>query len=167
MIVFSHTACIGVGSNLGEKQDNCLKGIAALTSEGRSRMMKQSRMYRTEPVDYLEQDWFVNCVVLIETGLDPFELLAGLQAIQRKAGRIQDIIRFGPRILDMDIIFYDTIVIDHSDLILPHPRLHIRRFVLQPLCDIVPDWRHPILDQTVRELLNHLDDTGQGIMELS
>jgi 2-amino-4-hydroxy-6-hydroxymethyldihydropteridine diphosphokinase len=165
--VYPHTAFIGVGSNLGRQQDNCLMGIAALTSDGRSRLLNQSRMYRTEPVDYLDQDWFVNCAVQIETRLDAFELLAELQAIQRKAGRIQDAIRFGPRILDMDILFFDAAVIDHPHLMLPHPRMHLRRFVLKPLCDIDPDVRHPILDQTVQQLLNNLEDAGQGIVELS
>jgi 2-amino-4-hydroxy-6-hydroxymethyldihydropteridine diphosphokinase len=165
--MFAHTAFVGVGSNLGQKQDNCLQGIATLTSDGRCRLLNQSRLYRTEPVDYLDQDWFVNCVVRIETCLNPFELLAVLQNIQKKAGRIQDTIRFGPRILDMDVIFFDTCVIDHPDLTLPHPRMHLRRFVLKPLCDMDPALRHPILDQTVQQLLDNLEDAGQGVVELS
>lgn len=165
--MFSHTAYVGVGSNLGQKRDNCLRGIAALTSGGHCRLLKQSRLYRTEPVDYLDQDWFVNCVVQIETCLDPFQLLAVLQEIQKKAGRVQDAIRFGPRILDMDIIFFDETVIDHPDLTLPHPRMHLRRFVLKPLCDMEPTLRHPILDQSVQHLLDNLEDAGQGVVELS
>jgi 2-amino-4-hydroxy-6-hydroxymethyldihydropteridine diphosphokinase len=165
--MFPHTAFVGVGSNLGQKQDNCLQGIAALTSNGHSRLLNQSRLYRTEPVDYLDQEWFVNCAVKIETGLGPFELLAVLQDIQKMAGRVQDAVRFGPRILDMDIIFFDETVLAHPDLTLPHPRMHLRRFVLKPLCDMDPTLRHPILDQTVRQLLDNLDDAGQGIVELS
>jgi 2-amino-4-hydroxy-6-hydroxymethyldihydropteridine diphosphokinase len=165
--MFAHTAFVGVGSNLGQKQDNCIRGIAALTSDGHSRLLNRSRLYRTAPVDYLNQDWFVNCAVQIETCLDPFELLAVLQDIQKNAGRVQDIIRFGPRILDMDIIFFDVAVIEHPDLTLPHPRMHLRRFVLKPLCDMDPTLRHPILDQTVQQLLDNLDDAGQGVVELS
>jgi 2-amino-4-hydroxy-6-hydroxymethyldihydropteridine diphosphokinase len=165
--MFAHTAFVGVGSNLGQKQDNCIRGIAALTSDGHSRLLNRSRLYRTAPVDYLNQDWFVNCAVQIETCLDPFELLAVLQDIQKNAGRVQDIIRFGPRILDMDIIFFDVAVIKHPDLTLPHPRMHLRRFVLKPLCDMDPTLRHPILDQTVQQLLDNLDDAGQGVVELS
>jgi 2-amino-4-hydroxy-6-hydroxymethyldihydropteridine diphosphokinase len=165
--MFAHTAFVGVGSNLGQKQDNCLRGIAALTSNGHSRLLKLSRLYRTEPVDYLDQDWFVNCVVKIQTGLDPFQLLAVLQDIQKMAGRVQDAIRFGPRILDMDIILFDVTVMEHPDLILPHPRMHLRRFVLKPLCDLDPALRHPILNQTVQHLLDHLEDAGQGVVELS
>jgi 2-amino-4-hydroxy-6-hydroxymethyldihydropteridine diphosphokinase len=163
----AHTAFVGVGSNLGDKQENCLCGIAALTSDGHSRLLNQSRLYRTAPVDYLDQDWFVNCAVQIETCLDPFQLLAVLQNIQKQAGRVQDAVRFGPRILDMDIIFFDAAIIDHSDLTLPHPRMHLRRFVLIPLCDMDPNLRHPILDQTVRQLLDNLEDAGQGVVELS
>jgi 2-amino-4-hydroxy-6-hydroxymethyldihydropteridine diphosphokinase len=165
--MFAHTAFVGVGSNLGQKQDNCIRGIAALTSDGHSRLLNRSRLYRTAPVDYLNQDWFVNCAVQIETCLDPFELLAVLQDIQKNAGRVQDIIRFGPRILDMDIIFFDVAVIEHPDLTLPHPRMHLRRFVLKPLCDMDPTLRHPILGQTVQQLLDNLDDAGQGVVELS
>ena len=165
--MFAHTAFVGVGSNLGQKQENCLQGIAALTSDGHSRLLNQSRLYRSDPVDYLDQGWFVNCVAQILTCLDPFQLLAVLQNIQKQAGRVQDAIRFGPRILDMDIIFYDATVIDHPGLILPHPRMHLRRFVLKPLCDMDPTLRHPILDQTVQQLLDNLEDTGQGVVELS
>jgi 2-amino-4-hydroxy-6-hydroxymethyldihydropteridine diphosphokinase len=165
--MFSHTAFVGVGSNLGQKQDNCLGGIAALTTGGHSRLLDQSRLYRTEPVDYMDQDWFVNCAVRIETRLGPFELLAVLQDIQKQAGRAQDAIRFGPRVLDMDIIFYDAVVIDHPDLTLPHPRMHLRRFVLKPLCDMDPTLRHPILNRTVRQLLDSIEDAGQEVVELS
>jgi 2-amino-4-hydroxy-6-hydroxymethyldihydropteridine diphosphokinase len=165
--MFAHNAFVSVGSNLGLKQDNCLRGIAALTSCEHSRLMSQSKMYRTEPVDYLDQDWFVNGAVRIETRLDPLGLLAVLQEIQKQAGRIQDTVRFGPRILDMDIILFDTSVMDHPELTLPHPRMHLRRFVLRPLCDMDPTLRHPILNRTVQELLDGLDDAGQGIVELS
>ena len=164
--MFPHSAFVGVGSNLGRKRVNCLQGIAALASCEHSRLLNRSRLYRTEPVDYLDQDWFVNCAVQIETRLDPFELLAELQDIQKKAGRIQDSIRFGPRVLDMDVIFFGADVIDHPDLTLPHPRMHLRRFVLKPLCDIDPSLRHPILNQTVQHLLDNLEDAGQGIIEL-
>jgi 2-amino-4-hydroxy-6-hydroxymethyldihydropteridine diphosphokinase len=165
--MFSHTAFVGVGSNLGRKADNCLRGIEALATCGHSRLLNRSRLYRTEPVDYLDQDWFVNCAAQVETSLDPFELLGVLQDIQRQAGRVQGAVRFGPRILDMDIIFYDAAVIDHPDLTLPHPRMHLRRFVLRPLCDMDPTLRHPVLDRTVRQLLDNLDDAGQGVVEIS
>ena len=163
-----HTAYIGVGSNLGDKAENCLQGITALTSGAHSRLTGRSKLYRTEPVDYQDQDWFVNAVIRIETGLRPLELLEMLQGIQRIAGRIQDTVRFGPRILDMDILLFDTEVIQQPTLTVPHPRMHLRRFVLQPLCDIDPLLRHPVLQKTVCYLLEHLpNDENQGVWELS
>ncbi len=163
-----HTAYIGVGSNLGDKAENCLQGITALTSGAHSRLTGRSKLYRTEPVDYRDQDWFVNAVIRIETGLRPLELLEMLQSIQRTAGRIQDTVRFGPRILDMDILLFDTAIIQQPTLTVPHPRMHLRRFVLQPLCDIDPLLRHPVLQKTVRYLLEHLpNDENQGVRELS
>jgi 2-amino-4-hydroxy-6-hydroxymethyldihydropteridine diphosphokinase len=125
----------------------------------------ESRIYQTEPVDYTDQDWFINLVVKIETLLDPNRLLQRLQSIQRKAGRLKDSIRFGPRVLDLDIIFYDEVVINSKQLVIPHPRMHKRRFVLQPLCDIDPAITHPVLKSDVRTLLNHLDDNEQRIIE--
>lgn len=165
--MFPHIAFIGVGSNLGEKLDNCMMGIAALTSNGHSRLLDRSKIYKTEPVDFLDQDWFVNCVIRIETSLSPLRLLDVLQDIQKMAGRIKDKIRFGPRILDMDIVFYDESVIQKKSLIIPHPRMHLRRFVLKPLCDIDPGLHHPVLNQSVKHLLDNLKDDGQGIVELS
>jgi 2-amino-4-hydroxy-6-hydroxymethyldihydropteridine diphosphokinase len=163
-MVARHTAYISVGSNLGDKLENCRRGIRRLERD-EVRLKAESRIYQTEPVDYLDQDWFINIVVKIETLLDPFRLLRRLQSIQRKAGRLQDSIRFGPRVLDLDIIFYDEVVIHSAQLVIPHPRMHKRRFVLQPLCDIDPAIMHPVLKTDVRTLLNRLDDNEQRIIE--
>ena len=160
----SHTAYISVGSNLGNKLDNCRNGIAALTENADIRLIDQSPIYRTEPVDYLDQDWFVNYAVKIETDLDPFAILALIYSIEHGAGRVRDI-RFGPRVLDLDIILYDDIVLNDSRLTIPHPRMHKRRFVLKPICDIDPDIVHPVLQQTMLALLENLDETEQRITE--
>ena len=157
-----HSAYISVGSNLGDKLENCQRGVASLTRHG-CEVTAQSGIYRTEPVDYLDQDWFINYVVQIETQLQPLQLLAALQTIQRESGRGSDEIRFGPRILDLDIILYDTITFNTSQLIIPHPRMHKRRFVLQPLCDIDPTLIHPVLKMDMQSLLNSLDDDEQRI----
>ena len=98
-----------------------------------------------------------------QTILDPFQLLNTLNAIERRAGRRIDKIRFGPRVLDMDIIFYDQLVIHSTKLIIPHPRMHKRRFVLQPICDIDPEIIHPILKKNMQYLLDSLKDKGQGV----
>ena len=161
----SHTAYISVGSNMGDKLTNCQTGINALTDSGAVRLVDQSPVYRTEPVDYLDQDWFVNCAVKIETRLDPPALLKIIQSIENGAGRVRDAVRFGPRVLDLDIILFDDLVRNDSGLIIPHPRMHKRRFVLKPICDIDPDINHPVLQQTMLSLLENLDDAGQRIIE--
>jgi 2-amino-4-hydroxy-6-hydroxymethyldihydropteridine diphosphokinase len=156
---------ISVGSNLGDKLGNCLNGIAALTESGATLLMGTSRFYLTSPVDYADQDWFINAVVKISTHLAPLDLLDELVAIQRHKGRKADTIRFGPRLLDLDILLYDDRVIRTPRLEIPHPRMHKRAFVLQPICDINPAIVHPVLGRTVADLLEHLDDS-QRIMEL-
>ncbi|MBL7180756.1 MAG: 2-amino-4-hydroxy-6-hydroxymethyldihydropteridine diphosphokinase [Desulfobacterales bacterium] len=164
-----HTAFIGVGSNLGNKRLNCRNGIDALTKSGTAVLKDQSRFYKTEPVDYEDQDWFVNAVVKIETPLDPFELLKTLKSIELRAGRIRNPIRFGPRILDLDIIFYDDLVIKTSQFEIPHPRMHKRHFVLKPICDIDPTVVHSVFKKDVRHLLDdlvdHLGEDGQKVVE--
>ena len=160
-----HIAYISVGSNLGAKLENCRSGIAALIRSGNTRLVDQSPIYRTEPVDYLDQKWFVNCVVKIETDLDPLSLLNILKSIERAAGRVKDTIRFGPRILDLDIILFDDLVLDSPMFKVPHPRMHKRRFVLKPICDIDPCIDHPVLHRTMESLLEDLDEKGQRIVE--
>jgi 2-amino-4-hydroxy-6-hydroxymethyldihydropteridine diphosphokinase len=158
-----HTVIISIGSNLGDKLDNCRRAIDALRVLEHTTVVTCSRFYKTAPVDYLDQDWFVNAAAKVVTRLDGHALLDALQRIQQRAGRYGDAIRFGPRIIDLDIIFYDETVIDTPDLQIPHPRLHKRRFVLQPICDIDPAIVHPILKKDVRALLEHLDDDSQSV----
>ena len=160
-----HTAYISVGSNLGHKLDNCRAGIAALTDSAHVRLVRQSLVYQTEPVDYLDQDWFVNYVVKIRTDLGPLDLLEILQSIERSAGRVRDSVRFGPRVLDLDILLFDDLVLDDSNITIPHPRMHKRRFVLRPICDIDPDINHPVLQQSMLTLLANLSDSEQRIIE--
>lgn len=160
-----HIAYISVGSNIGDKLANCQSGVALLAETGRSRVLAQSRIYATEPVDYEDQDWFVNLMVKLETSLDPLPLLDHIEHIQRAAGRIQDPIRFGPRILDLDIILYDDCVIESERLVVPHPRMHKRRFVLKPICDIDPSIIHPVLKQEMHLLLKRLGDENQKVFE--
>ena len=161
-----HFAIIAVGSNLGDKQANCQQGIDRLEASGHVSLVKASRFYRTSPVDFLDQDWFVNAAVKVETSLEPLELLTTLQIIQQQAGRTKGGIRFGPRVLDLDIIFYDQLVLQTPTLEIPHPRMHKRRFVLQPICDIDPDIVHPFLNIPLKSLLNQLDDDEQEVVEL-
>ena len=161
-----HTAYISVGSNLGDKLDNCLRGINALVTIGTNQLQGVSRFYRTSPVDYTDQDWFVNAVVKISTRLSPSDLLDELQAIQRGLGRKADPIRFGPRVIDLDILFYDDQVMHTPELEIPHPRMHKRAFVLQPICDIDPAIVHPVLGRTTADLLASLDDADQRVIPM-
>ena len=161
-----HPVFISVGSNLGGKLDNCLRGIAALTESAESSLLEASRFFRTSPVDYADQDWFVNAAVKIKTSLAPLVLLDKLVSIQQQMGRKADSVRFGPRVLDLDILLYDDWVIRTPRLTIPHPRMHKRAFVLQPICDINPSIIHPVLGQTVADLLSHLDDEDQRVIPL-
>ncbi|MFZ7124773.1 MAG: 2-amino-4-hydroxy-6-hydroxymethyldihydropteridine diphosphokinase [Desulfobacterales bacterium] len=163
----NHIAFIAVGSNQGDKTANCRFGIEGMEQPGRCRVTGRSRFFRTAPVDYLNQDWFINAAFRVETRWSPRELLENLKIVQKKAGRTQSPIRFGPRVLDLDIIFYDDLVLSSEDLTLPHPRMHKRRFVLEPLCDIDPRVVHPVLKQDLKRLLDAIDDPGQEIFPLN
>lgn len=160
----NHIAYISIGSNIGNKIRNCRFGIDKLIQSGYNVLLDQSPFYLTEPTDYPDQDWFANGVIKIETDLDPFRLLKRLKDIEVEAGRRAQDVRFGPRPLDMDIIFIDDCVIDTAELVIPHPRMHKRRFVLQPICDIDSTVVHPVLKTDVTHLLNQLDHTQQRII---
>ncbi len=160
------TAYLSVGANLGDKIANCRAGLLRLEQRPDTRVVVVSPFYRTEPVDFVDQDWFVNLAAKIRTELDPFALLRVLQDIQQEAGQGPKRVRFGPRLLDLDIIFYEDAVIETAGLVLPHPRMHRRRFVLQPLCDIAPDFVHPVLGERVQVLLDNLPDDAQEIVRL-
>lgn len=160
-----HTAYISVGSNMGDRLKNCRKGMHSLAAGPGCRILAKSRIYATEPVDYADQQWFINRVFKLGTILDPFQLLAQIEAIQRTAGRIEDPIRFGPRVLDLDILLFDDLILDSERLAIPHPRMHRRRFVLKPICDIDPTIIHPVLKQDMQSLLNGLGEDEQRVIE--
>jgi len=161
-----HTAFISVGSNLGRKLDNCSQGIAALTREPHTDLQEESCFYKTAPVDFKEQDWFVNSVVKVQTNLNPQRLLGTLKSIEIRQGRLKECIRYGPRILDMDIILYDHLVLHSSRLTIPHPKMHKRRFVLQPVCDIDPYIIHPVLKKRMRDLLAAIQGSSQKVIPI-
>jgi 2-amino-4-hydroxy-6-hydroxymethyldihydropteridine diphosphokinase len=121
------------------------------------RVLRCSSFYETEPVDFLEQPWFLNCVVEAETSLEPARLLEELQGIERNMGS-KKLVPRGPRILDLDVLFHGADVIRSAGMEIPHPRLEQRRFVLVPLAELAPGLPHPVLRKTAAELLAASDD---------
>ena len=160
------TVIISVGSNLGDKIGYCRFGIDRVAAHRDIQLTGTSPFYRTAPVDYEAQDWFVNAAIRIETTLAPRKLLSVTNAVQTAAGQREKEIRFGPRILDLDLIFYGDLVMKTGDLQLPHPRMHKRRFVLQPICDIDPQFVHPVLGCRVDALLKNLQDDQQEVARI-
>jgi 2-amino-4-hydroxy-6-hydroxymethyldihydropteridine diphosphokinase len=155
---------IGIGGNLesarfGPPRDTLSAALAAL-EEKRVRILARSGWYRTEPVPRSDQPWFINGVASLATELGAQDLLTVLQATERRFGRVRGETN-APRILDLDILDYQGEVMNATSLVLPHPRLHERRFVLMPIADIAPDWRHPILGLTAAELLAQLSSEQQ------
>lgn len=147
------TAYIALGSNV-RPEGNLQSAMAALRKEGLVEAV--SHVYRTPPWGYVPQGDFLNAVAAIATELEPPKLLDMLQGIERRHGRTRTI-RYGPRTLDLDILAMDGLVLRSPALMIPHVEMHKRGFVLVPLCDIAPDWRHPMLNQTARELLAAVD----------
>jgi len=147
---------LSLGSNLGDRASHLERAIEALPEIG-VRVLRRSSIYETEPVDFHAQPWFLNCVIEAETLLEPRQLLEGLQAIERQLGS-KKVVPRGPRIIDLDVLFYDTAVIHEAGVEIPHPRLAERRFVLVPLVEIAPKLLHPILRATAAELLAATQD---------
>lgn len=142
---------IGIGSNLGDRLRNCLSALELLRQNGLS-VTKQSSMCETKPWGVTEQPEFVNMTVEAETDLAPMKLLEMIKKIEKEMGR-QDTIRWGPRIIDLDILLYDDIVLKTDSLTIPHPLMHEREFVLGPLSEIAGEFVHPVLKKSIADLL--------------
>ena len=157
------TVHVGFGSNQGDRLDYCDRAVTLLGLLPMSQVAGVSPLYETKPVSDPGDPgpaWFLNGVVRLETDIAPHSLLAVFREIERSLGRDEDD-RHGPRTIDLDLLFYGTRVIHEADLVVPHPRLHLRRFVLAPLAELDPDLRHPVLNRTVRELLAQLADPAR------
>ena len=150
---------IALGSNVGDRASMLERAMAAMNLAG-IRVSQQSSFYVTEPVDAPGQAWFLNAVVEAETSLLPLQLLHALLRIERELGR-RRIMPHGPRTIDLDILFYGSSVIRSKELQVPHPRLPERRFVLVPLAQIAPEFRHPALNKSVMQLLAETPDRSE------
>jgi 2-amino-4-hydroxy-6-hydroxymethyldihydropteridine diphosphokinase len=153
------TAFLSLGSNLGDRAVNLRSAVDALAGVG-VRVKKISSLFETEPVDYLDQPWFLNCAVEAETSLKPLELLHALRKIEAQLGSKKEFAK-GPRLLDMDILLYGDKTVDLPELQIPHPRMLQRNFVLAPLAEIAPNLRHPSWTQTAAELLLNTPDQSK------
>jgi 2-amino-4-hydroxy-6-hydroxymethyldihydropteridine diphosphokinase len=156
------TVYIGIGSNVGEREGNCLKAIRLL-EEGGVRITKRSAMYDTEPWGIKDQPRFINMVIAAETELSPGGLLLLLKRIEGDMGRRQGA-KWGPRLIDLDILLYNDLITEEGDPAIPHPLLHRRDFVLKPLSEIAPDKVHPVLAKKIRDLLRDLREDDEGGM---
>lgn len=157
-----HQAFVAVGSNLGERENYIQMGIEALKARKDCKVEQVSEIIATSPYGVTDQPDFLNGMIKMRTLLTPWELLRVLQETEQKAGR-ERLVRWGPRTLDLDIIFYDDQVIDARELQIPHPDLHNREFVLKPLAELAPYLRHPLLQKTAGQMLKDLEsaDTAE------
>ena len=142
---------LSLGSNIGDREGNLRKALERLASED-VHLLRASRIYETEPVDYKDQAWFLNQVVEAETALFPMQLLARIGRIERELGRTRTVPK-GPRTIDIDILLYGAARVATARLEIPHPRMAERRFVLAPLAELAPDLRHPVTHRSVRQML--------------
>ena len=144
---------LSLGSNIGDRGNHLRDAVTRLESAGH--VAAVSSFYETAPVEVTNQPWFLNCVLEVETTSGPKQFLAAIVAIEQEMGR-QRTRNKGPRTIDIDILLFGNAVVDSSELTIPHPAMHERRFVLEPLAEIAPEARHPVLKKTVREMLDAL-----------
>jgi 2-amino-4-hydroxy-6-hydroxymethyldihydropteridine diphosphokinase len=155
------TAYIGIGSNLGKRRENCLRAIDLIKKKGII-VKKRSSLYETEPWGVKDQPLFLNMVIEIETDLHSLQLLRVLKDIEQELGR-EVSYQWGPRIIDLDILLFEDIVLNEDNLKIPHPLMHERDFVLRPLNEIAPNARHPVLKMSIHELLHHLESDSKRV----
>jgi len=153
----THTIYLSLGSNLGNRASNLKEAVSSLPPQ--ITVKKRSNVYETPPWGYTEQDNFLNQVIMATTYLEPEPLLKHIKRLEVALGR-KTTFRYGPRLIDIDILFYDDLVLDTPSLVIPHPHLHERGFVLLPMMDIAPDLMHPVQKKSIRELTARNSTSG-------
>jgi len=154
-----HIVYLSLGSNVGDREAQLREAENRLAQLGR--LIAVSSFYETEPVEFTQQPWFLNCAVAIETSSTPEDLMASILRIEEEMGR-RRLQNKGPRSIDIDILLFADAIVQSSELTIPHPAMHQRRFVLEPLAEIAPQALHPMSKKTIRELLDELPD-GQTV----
>lgn len=152
-----HQVYIGVGSNLGKKKENYLEALTRIAKIPQTRIIKESSLYESEPLGD-SKEWYVNGAIEVETELGPEELLNRCKNIERAMGRKKVRKKWGARIIDLDVLLYNNLKLEKRNLKIPHPEMHTRKFVLIPLSEIAPQVVHPVLDETISELLVSVKD---------
>ena len=152
-----HQVYIGVGSNLGKKKENYLEALTRIAKIPQTRIIKESSLYESEPLGD-SKEWYVNGAIEVETELGPEELLNRCKNIERAMGRKKVRKKWGARVIDLDVLLYNNLKLEKRNLKIPHPEMHTRKFVLIPLSEIAPQVVHPVLDETISELLVSVKD---------
>ncbi|MBI3609482.1 MAG: 2-amino-4-hydroxy-6-hydroxymethyldihydropteridine diphosphokinase [Nitrospirae bacterium] len=148
---------IGIGSNMGDRQAYCEEAVRRIARFPKTAILAASSLYETAPLEIPDQDRFINAVVAVRTELSPHELLRACQEVEQFLGRKRSV-RFGPRTIDLDVLFYGDRIIQEPGLTIPHPRMHERRFVLEPLAEIAPGLEHPVFHKTADQMLQVVRD---------
>jgi len=152
-----HIVYLSLGSNMGDRAANLKEAIGSLTPQ--MKVKAKSKVYETPPWGFTDQDKFLNQAIKVKTYLDPEPLLKHLKRLETALGRVESF-QYGPRLIDIDILFYDDILLANTQLVIPHPNMHERAFVLIPLLDIAPEHVHPVKKQTIRKLASYCDKKG-------
>jgi 2-amino-4-hydroxy-6-hydroxymethyldihydropteridine diphosphokinase len=157
----SKVVYLSLGSNLGDREAQLRDAQSRLGTAGR--VITESSFYETEPVEFTQQPWFLNCAVALETSQTPERLMTSILRIEEEMGR-RRVQKKGPRSIDIDILLFGDTIMDSQEITIPHPSMHQRRFVLEPLAEIAPNARHPVFKKTIRELCDALP-AGQAVQK--